>query len=95
MQPKYPLLRLISTVFKILALIIAILSVVGGVAQLAIFFGLFPADFYFNSIIFDNQRTFLPGGIATMVMGSLTAGFWYAFARILDLLMKIEANTRR
>jgi hypothetical protein len=95
MQPKYPLLRLISTVFKLLALIIAILSLVGAIAQLAIFFGLFPADFYFNSTINSAQSAFFPGGIATLAVGWLTAGFWYAFARILDLLMKIEANTRR
>lgn len=94
MQAKFPLLRLISGTFKVLALVIAVAAVIGALVQFAIFFGLFPADFYFNSTISSAQGAFLPGGIAALIVGLLTAAFWYAFARILDLLMSIAGKMR-
>jgi hypothetical protein len=94
MNNKRGFLRLASAMFKLMAVIAGLAAVAGSVVQLAIYFGFFPADFYFNSTVSSVQNFLLMGGIATLLIGLLPAIILFALARVIDITLDIERRSR-
>ncbi len=90
MEKRYTALRIIATLYKIIGVIIAILTVLGViftlVAQPVIDFGLGIRVFNLVSSIF--------GAVVVLIGGGLSAIGVYAVGELIFLLINIEENTR-
>lgn len=95
MNNKRGFLRLASGLFKVIAIIMLLAAVAGAIVQFAIYFGLFPADFYFNSTVSSAQNFMLAGGIATLVISLFPVVTLFALARVIDVTLEIERRTHQ
>ncbi|MEW6181056.1 MAG: hypothetical protein AB1522_14145 [Chloroflexota bacterium] len=86
MPKKFQSLRIIATLFKILAVIIAIISIIAAVAGL-VSFAVRPRDMGFMRFGFLSSLYFL-------IVGLISGLFLYGFGELIYLLLAIEENTR-
>ncbi len=97
MEKKYRVLRIVATIWKVLAWIVLVLSVLGGCASIA--FGMLAGGAGSNS---NNTLAPLLGGaiggaisgLIAIFIGVLYFLFLYAFAELVDVMIALEANTR-
>ena len=100
MAKKYRALRFISGLYKIIAIIIFLLAILGAIGAALIWGGSSVPIFNLATntiIIVPNQYPFLAAPIAfisTLLGGLLIASSLYAFANLIDLLIATEENTR-
>jgi hypothetical protein len=87
MQNRYPFLALLSVIFRIGALLTAILGTIGGVVVIALAFGGSVAGFATLSAV--------GLGVAIIAGSLLSALGTAATADLYDLLISIERNVRR
>ena len=99
MLKKYRALRLVSALYKFIAILIFLLTIVGAIGAALIGGG--PSLAYnpaTNTIItVPNQNPIVSAVIAfigTLLGGAIIAVSLYAFANLIDLLIATEENTR-
>src|SRR5258708_23271762 len=99
MEKKYRALRFISGLYKIIAIIIFLLAIVGAIGAALIGGG--PSLAYNPTtgtiITVPNQNPVVSAVIAfvgALLGGAILAVSLYAFANLLDLLIATEENTR-
>lgn len=98
METKYRVLRIVATIWKVLAWIVLVVSVLGGCGSLAI--GLMAGGA--NSGLGGGAGAQLVGGaiggaitaVIAIFFGLLYFLFLYAFAELVDVMIALEANTR-
>ncbi len=89
---RYPVLRVVAIIYKVLAIILAVLTVLGACS----------APFMGSSLLREagigDMGAGLLGGLITslvlLIYGGVIALFLYATGEGITLLMDIEANTR-
>jgi len=90
---RYPALRVIALIYKVLAVILAVLTVLGACS--APFMG---RSLFREAGLGDVGGAGLIGGLITglvlLIYGGMIALFLYATGEAITLLMDIEANTR-
>ncbi len=99
MEKKYRALRFISGLYKIIAIIIFLLAIVGAIGAALIGGG--PSLAYNPTtgtiITVPNQNPVVSAVVAfvgTLLGGAILAVSLYAFANLIDLLIATEENTR-
>jgi hypothetical protein len=92
---NYRMLRFISFVFKVIAVVLMVGAIVGAAAQLAGYLGFFPAEFYYNSNNFSVAPTLLYSGLATLIVGLLFGMMVYGNARMIDLSISADQQSRQ
>ena len=99
MEKKFKILRIVAFVWKIIAWVILVISVLGGCGCLVM--GLAMGDQLARTArefgVASMTGTALSGavaGIALGVSGILTFIPIYAFAEIIDVMLALEENTR-
>ncbi len=98
MENKYRVLRIVATIWKVLAWIVLVVSVLGGCGSLA--FGLMAGGA--NTGVGGGGAAQLLGGAIGGVISAVLAIFFgvlyflflYAFAELVDVVIALEANTR-
>lgn len=95
MESKYRVLRLVATIWKILAWIVLVLFVLGACGTLASSFlgGSNPA-FGNSNLGALNLVLGLVGAVVVLLLGAIYFLSLYAFAEIIDVLISLEVNTR-
>jgi hypothetical protein len=90
---RYPVLRVIAIIYKVLAVILAVLTVLGACS--APFMG---SSLFREAGLGDAGEAGLIGGLITglvlLIYGGMIALFLYTTGETITLLMDIEANTR-
>jgi hypothetical protein len=97
MEKKYRILRIVATIWKVLAWIVLVISVLGGCASIA--FGVLAGGAGSSS---NNTLAPLLGGAIGGAISGLIAIFigvlyfvsLYAFAELVDVMLALEENTR-
>ena len=97
MEKKFKILRIVATIWKVLAWIVLVLSVLGGCANIV--FGVMLGAGARNTGNALGLSAFgaLGGVIIALVaifFGVLYFIFLYAFAEIVDVMLALEENTR-
>lgn len=91
---RYPVLRVVAVVYKVLGIILGILTVLGACS--APFMG--SSLFGQLGVSGDARGLGIVGGLVTglviLLYGGFSALFLYAAGEVLTLLMDLEANTR-
>ena len=93
MKKRFGILRAMSTIFKIIGIAVAVLSIVGGLISSAISF---TNTDLFTSVGFDEDTAAFVGlfaSLAALVIGLLSALLVYGFGELIMLLIAIEENT--
>ncbi len=90
---RYPVLRVVAVIYKVLGVILAILTVLGACSMP------FLGNSLFRQLGFGDMRGmgFFGGvvsGFLTLLYGGFSALFLYAAGEIFTLLIDLEANTR-
>jgi predicted membrane protein len=94
-EKRYGGLRALSTIFKILGVVMAVIAVLGGIAA---FMLTFSSTDLFTSVGLDESSGIFIGvfcSIVFLVMGLLTAVAMYGYAELLMVWISIEDNTLR
>jgi hypothetical protein len=97
MEKKYRVLRVVATIYKVLAWILLVVSVLGGCGAIA--FGVMAGGAGSSS---NNALGPLLGGVVGGAISGLVAIFFgviyflflYAFAELIDVALALESNTR-
>lgn len=95
METKYRVLRIVATIWKVLAWIVLVLSVLGGCGTLAL--GVIGSAAARSNDALGLGGGLLGGAITAAVaifFGVLYFLFLYAFSELVDVLIALEANTR-
>ncbi len=95
MKKRYGVLRALSTIFKILGVVAAVVAVLIGIAALMVSFS--NTDL-FTSMGVDANLGALIGlfsGAIALVMGLLGAAMLYGYGEMIMLMIAIEDNTAR
>ena len=96
MQKKYRVLRIVATIWKVLAWIVLVVSILGGCGTLAL------SVLGGSAAARANDLTGLGGGLIGGLFAALIAIFLgvlyfvslYAFAELVDVMLALEENTR-
>lgn len=91
---RYPVLRIVAVVYKVLGIILGILTVLGACSIPFIggsLFGQLGVDEEIRGLGIVGGLVI---GLVILLYGSLNALFLYAAGEVLTLLMDLEANTR-
>jgi hypothetical protein len=94
MQKKYRALRIVATIWKVLAWVVLVVSVLGGCGTLA--FGVLGGAAA-RSTNFGLGGGLIGGLVAALVaifLGVLYFVSLYAFAELVDVMLALEENTR-
>lgn len=95
MKKRFGVLRVLSTVFKVLGIIVAVIAILGGLISLVMAFS--NTD-VFTSMGFEDTNSVFVGLVLALVVlvgGLLSAILVYGFGELLILLIAIEDNTLR
>jgi hypothetical protein len=95
MEQKYRVLRIVATIWKVLAWIVLVLSVLGGCGTLAL--AVIGGSAARGNAALGIGGGLIGGGITALVaifFGVLYFLFLYAFSELVDVLIALEANTR-
>ena len=84
-EKKYKALRGIATCFKILAFVLAILSVIGAVGMLVV---------AANARREEELIIAILSAIGSLILSGLTFLFYFGMAQLINLLIDMEENTR-
>ncbi len=84
-EKKYKALRGIATCFKILAFVLAILSVLGAVGMLIV---------AANTRREEELIIAILSAVGSLILSGLTFLFYYGMAQLINLLIDLEENTR-
>ncbi len=93
MKKRFGVLRVLSSILKILGIVVAALAVLGG---LIAFVMSFAGGDLFQSMGIDSNGGVLAGLVGAfmiVVMGALYAVFLYGYGELLMLLISMEENT--
>jgi len=85
---RYPVLRVIALIYKVLAVILAVLTVLGACSVP------FMGRSLFRGAGLEDVVGGLITGLVLLIYGGMIALFLYATGEAITLLMDIEANTR-
>jgi hypothetical protein len=94
MKKKYRALRIISWIYRVLAILVLILAVVGAVLSFIGPASLGVTDTPENAALISNLSLGPVGAIGSLVSGILIALGLYAFGQLFQLLIDLEENTR-
>jgi hypothetical protein len=99
MQKRYRALRFVSGLYKIIAILLFLVAIVGGIGAAFVAGGPIPVLNATTGVIttIPNQNPLISSVIAfvaTFISGAILAISLYAFANLIDLLIATEENTR-
>ncbi|HEY4815665.1 MAG TPA: hypothetical protein VIH58_13350 [Chthoniobacterales bacterium] len=96
MEKKYKALRVIATIFKILAFVLGILCLLGSVITLAIGAGagVNSSSSFANNAAFGGLFTGFLGAVVVLVYGVIIFLYLYAMSEFIHVFLDIEENTR-
>ena len=95
MVKKFRVLRIVAVIWKVLAWIVLVVSILGGCGSLAM--GLIGGASARNSDMLGLGLGALGGVVTALIaifFGILYFVFLYAFAEIVDVMLALEENTR-
>ena len=95
MKKRFGILRVMSTIFKIIGIAIAVLSIIGGLVSSA---ASFTNTDLFTGLGFDENTAALVGvfaSLSALVLGLLGALLVYGLGELIMLLIAIEENTSK
>ncbi len=95
MEKKYKVLRIVATIWKVLAWIVLVLSVLGGCGTFAL--AVMGGAAARGNTALGLGSGLLGGGITALVaifFGVLYFVSLYAFAELVDVMIALEENTR-
>ncbi len=92
MQPKFRVLRIVATLFKILAWIVLVLGLLGSCGALAS--GLMPAVQGGGRGDMIGLAAGIGGAIGALVGTLIAFVVFYAYGDLISLLISLEENTR-
>ena len=95
MEKKYRVLRIVATIWNVLAWIVLVLSVLGGCGTLAL--GVLGGAAARSNGVLGLGGGLIGGGITALVaifFGVLYFVSLYAFAELVDVMLALEENTR-
>ncbi|MBI5032779.1 MAG: hypothetical protein HZB51_19820 [Chloroflexi bacterium] len=98
MQQKFRVLRIVAIIWKVLAWLVLVLSILGGCGTLAMGLLAGGGAAARSSDMLGIGLTGVVGGIVTALaaifFGILYFVFLYAFAELVDVMLALEENTR-
>ena len=93
MKKRFGVLRVLAAILKVLGIIVAALSVLGGLASLIMSFA---GGNMWDSLGVDASSAFfvgLMGSFSVVIFGALYAVMLYGYGELLLLLLSMEDNT--
>lgn len=97
MQRKFNILRIVAIIWKVIAWIILVSSILGGCGLIAVGFLSGSMAREVNQVLGQSLAGGLAGamvGIGGILLGMLYFIFLYSFAELIDVLLALEENTR-
>ncbi len=98
MQQKFRVLRIVAVIWKVLAWLVLVLSILGGCGTLAMGLLAGSSAAARNSDLLGIGLGGVVGGVVTALVaiffGILYFVFLYAFAELVDVMLALEENTR-
>jgi len=93
MKKRFKFLQTLSTIFKILGILFAALSLIGGIVLLALIFNNSLIWSYFGLNAESGFSIGLSAAILIIIVGILNGLFVYGFGEMIEVLISLEENT--
>ena len=98
MQQKFRVLRIVAIIWKVLAWLVLVVSILGGCGSLAVGLLAGSSAAARNTNLLGIGAGGVLGGVVTAIiaifLGVLYFVFLYAFAELVDVMLALEENTR-